>query len=186
MKGIVFNLLEEAVSREFGPNTWDDLLDAAGLDGAYTSLGSYADEEVFKLVAAASTALKRSPDDILRWFGRCAMPLLAERYPIFFEGHATTRRYLLSLNSIIHPEVKKIYHGAAPPVFDFDASDPETLLVGYRSARKLCALAEGLMYGAADHYKEHMQLEHPECMHQGAAKCLFKLRFSKYAKDFVA
>lgn len=179
MKGIIFNLLEEVVTHQFGANTWDDLLDAADLDGAYTSLGSYADEEAFKLVAAASAALKLPPADVLRWFGRSAMPLLAQRYPVFFEGHDSTRSYLLTLNSIIHPEVRKLYPGAATPVFDFDATDAKTLLIGYRSERKLCALAEGFMQGAADHYKESMQLKHPECMHNGAAKCLWELKFSK-------
>ena len=179
MKGIVFNLLEEAVTSEFGANTWDDLLDAAGLEGAYTSLGSYSDEEVTKLVLAASEALKLPPADILRWFGRRAMPLLFQRYPVFFQGHTSTRSYLLTLNHIIHPEVQKLYPGAATPVFDFDASDAEVLTIAYRSQRKLCALAEGFMHGAADHYQESMHLEHPECMLDGAAQCVFKLKFSR-------
>ena len=38
MKGIVFNLLEEVVTEAYGADAWDSLLDAAGLDGAYTSL----------------------------------------------------------------------------------------------------------------------------------------------------
>lgn len=186
MKGVVFNLLEEAVSSEFGAKTWDDLLDAAGLDGAYTSLGSYPDEEVFKLVTAASNALNLSPSDILRWFGQRAMPMLANRYPVFFKGHDTTRSFLLTLNKIIHPEVKKLYPGAAPPVFDFDTSNADSLRIGYRSERKLCALAEGFMQGAADHYSERMQLEQPECMHHGAAKCVFLLRFPGKASASVA
>lgn len=32
----MFNLLEQLVSRDYGEDTWDDLLDEAGLDGAYT------------------------------------------------------------------------------------------------------------------------------------------------------
>ena len=46
MKGVVFNLLEEAVLREFGPDTWDELLDEANVRGAYTSLGNYSDDEI--------------------------------------------------------------------------------------------------------------------------------------------
>ncbi len=54
MKGIIFNLVEEVVRNRYGEDTWDELLDAAGLDGAYTSLGSYPDEELLRLVAAAA------------------------------------------------------------------------------------------------------------------------------------
>lgn len=177
MKGIVFNLLEEAVTAEYGAATWDRLLDDAALDGAYTSLGSYADADIFALVGAAAAALQLPPQDVLRWFGRRAMPLLAARYPGFFSGHADTRSFLLTLNGIIHPEVRKLYPGAATPVFDFDTGTPGQLVIGYNSARKLCALAEGFMQGAADYYHEQAAVTQSQCMHDGAAKCVFQVRF---------
>ena len=176
MKGIILNLLEEAVTRDFGANTWDDLLEAAGLDGVYTSIGSYADEDVYKLVAAASTALSISPAEVLRWFGRSSIPALAQRYPVFFEGHTTTVGFLVTLDNIIHPEVNKLYPAAETPAFEFSAGDDDTLRVKYYSRRKLCVLAEGFMQGAAAHFNEHMHLEHPVCMHDGAPKCVFNLK----------
>lgn len=181
MKGIVFNLLEGVVRDSYGDDTWDDLLDAAGVEGAYTSLGSYPDEEVARLVMAAAQALKIPPEEVLRWFGRKAMPILAERYPVFFTPHASTRPFLLTLNDIIHPEVDKLYPGASTPVFDFDSGSDEVLLMGYRSKRKLCALAHGFVEGAADYYGETLLAEHPLCMHRGDEKCLFHLRFSRAA-----
>jgi hypothetical protein len=74
-----------------------------------------------------------SPHEVLRWFGRSAMPLLAERYPDFFKGHTDTRSFLLTLNSIIYPEVRKLYPGAITPVFDFDTSSADVLQIGYNS-----------------------------------------------------
>jgi hypothetical protein len=179
MKGIVFNLLEEVVTKEYGEATWDDLLDAAELSGSYTSLGSYADGEIMALVGAASAALKLPPLDILRWFGQRAMPLLAARYPGFFSGHDDTRSFLLTLNNIIHPEVQKLYPGAVTPVFDFAVGEDGGMVIGYSSPRKLCALAEGFMLGAADHFHEHADIVQPQCMHQGAAKCQFHVHFHK-------
>jgi hypothetical protein len=178
MKGIIFNLLEEVVTAEYGPATWDSLLDAAGLDGAYTSLGSYDDADIVGLVRVAATALQLQPEDVMRWFGRSAMPLLARRYPGFFSSHATTRSFLLTLNGIIHPEVRKLYPGAATPVFDFDTGASDKLVIGYNSARKMCALAEGFMEGAALHYHEQIAISQSQCMHHGAEKCLFDVRFS--------
>lgn len=177
MKGIVFNLLEEVVTTEYGAATWDQLLDDANLDGAYTSLGSYDDAEIFGLVGVAADALKLPPQDVLRWFGRKAMPLLAGRYPAFFTGHTDTRSFLLTLNGIIHPEVRKLYPGAATPVFDFDTGSPDELVIGYNSARKMCALAEGFMQGAAEYYDEQALITQSQCMHDGAAKCVFHVRF---------
>lgn len=178
MKGVVFNLLEEVVIAEHGEDAWDDLLDAAGMGGSYTSLGSYADEDMYKLVGAAARHLGISPMEVLRWFGQKSMPLLAQRYPAFFQAQPSTRPFLISLNSIIHPEVRKIYPGADVPVFDFEDAPDGALLMGYHSARRLCALAQGFAEGAAEHYGEPMRFEHLKCMHHGDAKCLFKISFA--------
>lgn len=120
MKGIVFNLLEEIVDAEHGEDVWDDLLEAADLNGAYTSLGSYPDAEFLNLVEIAAARLGQPPDEIIRWFARRTIPLLAFKYPAFFSRHTSTRSFLLTLNDVIHPEVRKLYPGADVPVFDYD------------------------------------------------------------------
>lgn len=119
MKGLVFNLLQEVVVRHHGEDTWDKLLEAGELGGSYTSLGSYPDQDMQKLVAAASKALETTPFEVLRWFGREAIPILEQRYPQFFSPHTSTRPFVLSLNSIIHPEVRKVYPGRTSPFLIF-------------------------------------------------------------------
>jgi hypothetical protein len=177
VKGVVFNLLEETVSREYGENVWDDLLETAGIEGAYTSLGGYPDGDLTALVAAASATLGLPSDDVVRWFGRSALPLLAANYPQFFEPHDSARSFILALNDIIHPEVRKLYPGADVPVFDFDTSSDDMLVMGYRSRRGLCAFAEGLIAGAADHYGETVSIEQPRCMKRGGSKCVLEISF---------
>ena len=145
MKGVVFDLLEQAVVRHHGEDVWDDLLSGAGLIGAYTSLGSYPDDDLHRLVDQAAATLGMSPQDVIRWFGREALPALAVSYPEFFTGHATTRSFLLTLNDIIHPEVRKLYPGADVPWFEFTGTAKGDLVLGYASRRRLCAFAEGLI-----------------------------------------
>lgn len=171
MKGIVFNLLEEVVTEMHGADIWADLIDAAQVDGIYTSLGSYPDEDVFALVGAASRALSVPPADVLRWFGRAAMPILAKRYATFFEGHESTRTFVVSVNDIIHPEVRKLYSGAGCPHFHFQDDEAGRLIVGYRSPRQLCQLAHGFIEGASDQFGEVAHVEHLTCMQQGDALC---------------
>ena len=177
MKGIVFNLLEEAVSRDYGEDVWDALLEAAEVDGAYTSLGSYPDENLMRLVGAASSALDMPAHDVVRWFGLNAMPLLASRYPQFFEPHESARSFVLTLNSIIHPEVRKLYPGADVPVFDYDTSSEDVLVMGYASRRRMCAFAEGLIDGAAAHYGERAVIQQPRCMTRGDDRCVLEISF---------
>ena len=179
MKGIIFNLLEEVVTQAHGEDVWDQLLEAAGLDGVFTSLGNYPDEHLVKLVGAASAALHLPPNDIVRWFGLHALPLLAQKYPGFFDAHQSTRPFILTLNAIIHPEVRKLYPGADPPSFDFDTSSPEVLVMNYHSKRKLCALVEGFATAAAAHFGEAAMIAHPLCMHRGDGHCRLELSFAR-------
>jgi hypothetical protein len=177
VKGIVFNLLEETVTAEFGPAVWEQLLEAAGSEGVYTSLGTYPDSEVQTMVMAAAMKLGKSPAEVLRWFGKAAMPLLIERYPAFVERQPTLRAMLLSVNGIIHPEVMKIYPGAVVPVFEFKEAEDGGLLMGYRSPRRLCALAEGFTQGAAAHYGQAIEFTHRKCVHRGDTECLCHIAF---------
>jgi Haem-NO-binding len=177
VKGIVFNLLEEVVVREHGDAAWEAMLDRAGLDGVYTSLGNYADEDLSALVRAAAETLSLEPDDVARWYGRHALPLLAERTPDLFSPHANARSFVLALNAIIHPEVRKLYPGSEPPTFAFDASDPDRLVLEYRSRRRLCAFAEGLLLGTGDFFGEALALEQPLCMKRGDDRCRISVAF---------
>ncbi|WP_059017326.1 heme NO-binding domain-containing protein [Mycobacterium sp. M26] len=175
MKGAFFNLLEEVVVANYGDQTWDELLDAAGLDGVYTSLGSYDDDDMTRLVSAAGAALTLPDDEVLRWFGRQAIPHMVKRWPDYFTAHEQTVPFLRSLNDVIHPEVRKLYAGAYCPHFDFTSPANGSLLIGYRSPRRLCGLAHGFILGAADHYGESLTVQHVECMHDGSTRCLVEV-----------
>ena len=179
MKGIVFNLLEEVVRREHGENVWDLLLDKAGASGSYTSLGNYSDDEMAALVSAAAGALGQPASEVLRWFGREAMKELAAKYPVFFAPHTSSRSFVLSVNKIIHPEVRKLYTGATCPFFQFREGDDGLLSMTYRSPRKLCYLAEGFVEGAAAHYGDCVDFQHAMCLHRGDDRCVFEIRWSK-------
>lgn len=178
MKGIVFNLLEEVVVKRAGVAAWEKLLDVTGSTGAYTSLGSYPDEEIVKLVVAGAEALGKTPAETLRWFGREAMPLLATHYPAFFIEHRNTKSFILSVNDIIHPEVRKLYAGAHCPHFRFQHAANESLIMHYDSPRRLCALAHGFLEGAGDYFGETVSVEHMTCMTKGDPKCQLGIRFS--------
>lgn len=179
MKGIVFNLLEEVVRQNFGEEVWDKLLYDARLPGAYTSLGNYADNDLAGLVQAASVRLNLPPQDVILWFGRNAIPILAGRYPQFFSYHKRTRSFLMTLNDVIHPEVRKIYEGAIVPEFDFDTSDEEVLVMKYQSPRKLCSFAKGMTEGAAEHFHEDAFIHESTCMLRGDSVCTVFLSFKQ-------
>jgi hypothetical protein len=177
VKGIVFNLLEELVRERYGEDAWDDILDDTRVPGAYTSLGSYPDEDMLTLVGATSRRCGLEADEVVRMLGRSAIPKMAEAYPVFFVDHPNVRSFMLTLNDIIHPEVRKIYPGADVPDFEYFLPANGHLQMTYNSHRKLCSFAEGMMHGSADYFGETISITQLECMHRGDEQCLFDITF---------
>jgi hypothetical protein len=177
MKGVIFGLLQTLVVRDHGEEGWDTVLERAGSEGIYTSLGSYPDRELFALLAETGRLSGRSRDDALRWLGRESLPLLAASYPGFFTPHRDARAFALTVNAIIHPEVRKLYPGADVPEFAFDASVPDRLSMAYRSSRGMCLFGEGLLEGAGRHYGQDVQITQPECTRRGDARCRLQVVF---------
>lgn len=177
MKGIVFNLFEQVVVDAHGDDAWDDLLASAEVDGAYTSLGNYDDAQFHRLTAAAAARFGRTEDETVLWFGRLAIPILTRKYPMFFEPHSNTHAFLVTLNDIIHPEVRKLYPGADAPDFDFSWPEENVLVMEYRSSRQLCSFAEGLIHGTAKHYSERVEVQHDRCRKRGDDVCAMRCTF---------
>ncbi len=179
VKGILFNLAEEVVEAAYGAATWERIIDASQVSGAYTTLGNYPDEEFSKIIGGAVQVLGAPEATVVSSIAEGAIPLLSERYPDFFVGHDSARSFVLTLNDIIHPEVKKLYPDVNVPEFDFIDQGPDTeLLIGYHSARQLCALAEGFIRGAATRYGETVAISHDRCMHRGDQSCTIGCTFT--------
>jgi hypothetical protein len=159
VKGIIFNLLETAVITDLGEDAWDDLLDDAGVHGAYTSLGNYPDEEIEALVIAAAKKTGQTRSEVLRRFGEKAMPFMKEAYPNLFQDCTSSREFVLSVNAKIHPEVRKLYPDASCPFFDVKAASGNEVKMDYKSSRELVDLAHGFINGAAEIFGDSVEVE---------------------------
>ena len=170
------------ITDEHGERVWDDVLEASGSEGIYTAVGSYADEDLLSLVGTAAGMLDVSPDDLVREFGRKAIPHFAERYPQFFTPHADTRSFVLTLNDVIHPEVRKLFPGADVPTFEFTLPGDRSVELAYVSTRRLCSFAEGLILGATEHFGETVQMRQTSCMKRGDPRCVLECTFARVSE----
>ncbi len=174
MKGVLFNVVEDVVTEAMSADAWDHVIERAGVDGAYTSLGDYPDGELLKLVESTSRAASLTTDDTLRLAGRNGFKHLVRRAPRLLEGLDDWRSVLASLDEIIHPEVRKIYPDAKVPRFDTEARDG-AMLLHYQSERGLCVLAEGMVLGTGDWFDTPIAVEHVKCIHRGDSSCLMRV-----------
>lgn len=178
MKGIVFTMLADMVVEKFGLEVWDQILEKSGEDGIYVSSETYTDESLTALVVAAHEKSGIPVNDLVKVFGEYMFPLFYEKNPNFFTEGQTLKEFLLTVDQVIHVEVRKLHPGVNLPEFQYvDAADSELTMI-YASPRKLCMLAEGLISGAAKHFNTEYTLDHATCMHDGAENCTFHLKMS--------
>jgi hypothetical protein len=171
MKGVVFNILEDMVVEKGGVVLWQQLLNKAGVEGSYISVDTYEDAELFKIVHEVQQALDIPLEEVIRSFGDFMFAKLADRYPMFVEAESELFGFLKSIEPVIHLEVQKLYTEANLPSIDYTNGDSDRLVMDYRSPRKLCILAEGLIQGAATYYQTPIKIEHNVCMHRESDHC---------------
>jgi hypothetical protein len=174
VKGVLFNIVEDVVTRALGADEWDDIVDAAAVSGAYTSLGNYPDADLGAIVDTVADRLSMSVADTLRLVGRLGFEHLAARAPELLATHSDWRSVLLSLDEIIHPEVLKIYPDSEVPGSDV-STDGDALLFGYTSSRNMCALADGLIVGCGSWYGTELHVDHVTCVHADDSSCTMRV-----------
>ncbi len=162
MKGVIFNAAQQAVIELFDEDTWDDLLDEAGVDGVYSSVGTYDDADLVAIVVAATKATGLSAEEVMVAVGRKALAHLADRVPTLIGECTNAYEMLGMIHDVIHVEVMKLYEDAQPPQFSYADLPGGGLRMGYRSPRNLGALAEGLALGVGDRFGEELRVtRHP-------------------------
>ncbi len=173
----MFNILEEVVTDAYGPEAWDSLLCMSGAEGAYASLGSYSDNEFHAIAASTATLTGQKPAEVLQAFGHAALPVFFRRFPLFIDGITDARSFLLALNTVIHPEIRKIFAGAGCPNLKYAIGD-DIIQITYHSRRRFCDIAQGLAHGALTHFGESGDVSHPECIQRGDDACRMDIRWT--------
>jgi hypothetical protein len=179
MKGIIFKHFESFVVDSFGEEVFEEVLEATELAtaGPFVGPDTYPDEDLFALVGTAIGMLDISLADALYAFGTYLFDRLSAAAPMFVESSGSLREFLLTIHSVIHVEVRKLFPGAVTPHFSYDELDGKQLAMHYSSPRKLCPLVRGLLDGAAKSFGESIEVSESACMHDGADACTFVLTF---------
>ncbi len=178
MKGMIFTSLGDLVEEEFGIGAWNRTLARIDsvVDGAYIEADTYPASEMLSLVGALVEELQVPAPQLLDLFGQKLFFDLYRLYPELVDRHTELVPFLASVGTDIHEEMKILHVDAEVPDMRCDFYDRNQLTMYYDSPRKMCLLAEGLVRGAAQHFDKTIELEHSECMHEGADRCKFEMR----------
>ena len=173
MHGTIFAELRKYVDGKFGGATWNKLLENAGLGPKiYLPVQAYPDDDVAKIVGAASEATGMSAQAILQDFGQFIAPDLVAMYRSLMKPEWKTLEVIENAENTAHRVVRRDYIAAAPPYLHAVRTAPEQVTITYNSARKLCDVAKGIVRGLAKHYNERVMIYETRCMHRGAGECV--------------
>ncbi|MDI5835312.1 heme NO-binding domain-containing protein [Shewanella xiamenensis] len=173
MKGIIFNVLEDMVVAQCGMSVWNDLLEKhAPKDRVYVSAKSYAESELFSIVQDVAQRLNMPIQDVVKAFGQFLFNGLASRHAGVVEHFEDFTSLVMGIHDVIHLEVNKLYHEPSLPNITGQHLSDNQIALRYSSPRRLCFCAEGLLFGAAEHFKQKIQITHDTCMHTGADHCM--------------
>ncbi|UPV99477.1 heme NO-binding domain-containing protein [Halorussus gelatinilyticus] len=191
MHGIIFKSLKDFVVRDHGHETWDAVRRAADLDGrVYLPIDTYDDGELIRLAEAVGDETGTPTPDLLEAFGRVAAGQLLDTYGNVVADDWTTLDVVANAEAGIHTVLRAHNPDLDPPELvcrreqgeeagtreEGEASEEDEMSEGrvrvvYRSPRRLCFVAKGIVRGVADHYGEEVQVTEPTCMHEGADHC---------------
>ena len=161
MKGVVFTEFLEMVEEKFSFELTEQIIDASDLPsgGAYTAVGTYDHGEIVQLVTHLSQKTGIAIPDLLRAFGQHVFGRFTISYPHFFAGINSSMEFMEKVDGYIHVEVRKLYPDAELPKLEYDKSVPGTLKVTYRSNRPFADLADGMIAGCIEHFKDGVQVQ---------------------------
>lgn len=187
MKGVVFNLLEEFITQNFGAQTYEEIMARCPLHtkDPFIGPGTYPDADLIAIVGKTCEKLGVTVPEALHRFGKFSFPHLAAKVPSFLNGHTHPKTFLKTIDAVIHVEVRKLFKGAVTPKIGF-IEEGDTFTMTYQSERKVCAFFAGLVEGAGHHFDQPIAWTETACMLEGAPACTFDLKFGTAAKRSAA
>ena len=179
MKGIIFNLLEEFIVDGWGADRFEKIFEQCPIHTQlpYVGPGSYADANMLAIIDKTTAELGIGTAEALRSFGRFAFPKLADKFSVFVREHQHPKPFLMTLDGVIHEEVRKRFADSNPPRVSFIDPAPDRLILTYTSRRRMCPFFVGLVEGSGDFFRVPIALAQTECTTEGAPSCEFSLHF---------
>lgn len=177
MHGIILAELKKFSDANLGPHNWGRVLSRAGLSNrTYLPTAEYPDEEVAKLVTAASQMLGLPERDVLEKFGAFIVPDLLRLYGALIDPAWRTLDVIEHTEHAIHRVARLKNPEVKPPELVTSRPSPDEVHVEYRSARRMCPIARGIVRGLSDHFGEEVIIAEPTCMLDGGSWCDLQVR----------
>lgn len=172
MHGTMFVHLRKFVDDRYGEAAWRGIMMASGLgQRVYLPISTYPDTDMTAIISAASDATGQPVQALLESFGEHVGPHLLEMYRHLLKPEWRTLDVLQHTEETAHRAVRLEQRGATPPYLQAKRVDEQRIELRYKSPRRLCGVAKGIIKGLSRHFGERIMIAEPSCMHRGADHC---------------
>ncbi len=190
MKGIIFVVWEKYLADRFGSKFVDSYRTSLGesTDQLPMTGRTYPDELLVKGLRTASQLSFLHEDRLMFEYGHYFMLNgLVEYLCGYLLAQSWNAADLLLQMRDAHAQMRRTPDGVEPPLFSYEvhSSNHRHMMLTYDSARKLCSLLDGCIYGAAERFGEKVSTREISCMKKGDPVCRFEVLFEgeSWAKD---
>jgi len=177
---VIFDFLRDyVIERHGGERTWKALLSGVGqsVHKIYFPISEYPDEEIVALAQTAASALNMPLPLVLEDFGAFAGHKLVSFYHMYVKSKDwKTFDVIEHAGESIHDAVHRHNANRKPPQIRANRLSDNELHLYYRSKRKLCPVAKGIIVGLGEEFGESFDIEERQCMLHGANECIFHVR----------
>ena len=177
MNGLVLTEIGKFAEARLGAQVWHDAVRTAGIpQRIYYRVADYPDQEALALLSVLSSCLQQPLPSVLEGLGEFIVPDLIKIARFWIKPEWRTLDLIANTERTIHETLRHETSRTDPPRLRCRRSGPQEVVVTYDSARRMCALARGIIAGVAAHYGESVTVTEPRCMLRGDAECELVVR----------
>lgn len=178
MYGLVNKAIQGLVTQEHGFDTWEEVLECAGLDIAgFVGMEAYEDDITYRLVDAASKVLSTPADEILEAFGVYWTKYIADQgYGDLLNISGDNLAEFLGNLDALHTRVAATFPNLSPPHFETRPYDGGLILEYHSQREGLAPMVVGLIHGMAARFGQRVRVSH-EGLRKDAGHDSFRIEF---------
>jgi hypothetical protein len=161
MKGVIVLAIKDLITKRYGKEKWEEVLKKAGVEKEpiITVTSNVDDSTVMKVINAICSVLGISLAELGEAFGDYWVNEYSHTlYGVYYKIYLNAREFLLKMDEV-HQVTTRHMIGADPPRFEYEWKDDKTLVMKYKSKRRLIDFMVGLIKGVGKFYKENLKVK---------------------------
>lgn len=177
MNGLLFKEFLNFVELSTCYETVDTIILKSNLptDGAYTTIGTYPPEELFRLITSLSEEIVKPEKKIIQDYGEHMFGVYLTKYSHCFSRYASTFHFLCGIDSIIESSLRSFYHDSTSLHYQCTVILANATIITYMASPHFADFSEGILRQLINHYHENISIMREDTVDRRIKTSTFRL-----------